>query len=106
MAEITDLQPSPEAVSALVEQFERELRAVKSPRDAQAIRDRYLGRKNSVVSSWMQSIASAAPDQKKHIGRYANDLKQAVEARWAQYVELAQSTAMPAGAVDVTLPGR
>src|SRR5262245_27436343 len=94
----TDLLPSPEAVSTLIEQFEGELRAVKSTRDAQAIRDRYLGRKNSFVSSWMQSIASAPPDQKKHIGRYANDLKQAVEARWALYVEQAQADAQPDGA--------
>jgi phenylalanyl-tRNA synthetase alpha chain len=102
----TDLLPSPEAVSTLIEQFEGELRAAHSTRDAQAIRDRYLGRKNSIVASWMQSIGGAPPDQKKHIGRYANDLKQAVEARWAQYVEQAQADARPAGAVDVTLPGR
>ncbi len=56
--------------------------AAQSPRDAQAVRDRYLGRKNSVVASWMQLIASAPPDQKKSIGRFANELKQAIEARW------------------------
>src|SRR5205085_4397929 len=36
---------------------------------------------------------------------YANELKNAIEARWTQYQER-QSTARPAGAVDVTLPGR
>src|SRR5437870_9092080 len=87
-------------------QFERELAAAKSLRDAQSVRDRYLGRKNSVVAAWMQSIGAAPVDQKKHIGRYANELKQAIELRWTAYVERAEATARPAGAVDVTLPGR
>ena len=33
----------------------------------------------------MQLIAGAPPDQKKTIGRFANELKQAIEARWAVY---------------------
>jgi phenylalanyl-tRNA synthetase alpha chain len=98
--------PTPEAVQAHVAAFERELAAAASSRDAQSVRDRYLGRKNSITASWMQLIASAPPDQKKNIGRYANELKQAIEARWKQYEEHATSTARPAGAVDVTLPGR
>src|ERR671918_731905 len=70
--------PSPESVTQLVAQFESELAQVRSARDAQSLRDRFLGRKNSVVTSWMQLLASAPPDQKKSIGRYANDLKQAI----------------------------
>jgi len=102
---MSTLLPSSESVAVLVQDFERELAAAASARDAQSLRDRYLGRKNSIVASWMQLIASAAPDQKKNIGRYANELKQAVETRWTQYEETARDVA-PAGAVDVTLPGR
>jgi phenylalanyl-tRNA synthetase alpha chain len=102
---MSDLLPSSESVVRLVQDFERELAAAASARDAQSLRDRYLGRKNSIVASWMQLIASAAPDQKKNIGRHANELKQAVEARWVQYEETARDVA-PAGADDVTLPGR
>src|SRR6185503_20406425 len=100
-----DLPPSPESVARLVQDFERELAAAASARDAQSLRDRYLGRKNSVVASWMQLIATASPDQKKTIGRYANELKQAIDARWTHYQETARDV-LPAGAVDVTLPGR
>jgi phenylalanyl-tRNA synthetase alpha chain len=102
---MSDLQPSPESVAALVAQFDADLSAAKSARDAQSLRDRYLGRKNSIVASWMQLIAGAPADQKKSIGRFANELKQAIEARWTQYSEAAPE-ARPAGAVDVTLPGR
>jgi phenylalanyl-tRNA synthetase alpha chain len=102
---MSDLLPDQAAVDALVATFARDLAAAKSARDAQSLRDRYLGRKNSIVASWMQLIAGAPPDQKKNIGRYANELKQAVEARWVEYEERVRDAA-PAGGVDVTLPGR
>jgi phenylalanyl-tRNA synthetase alpha chain len=103
---MADLLPSAESVAELVAQFERTLAEAKSDRDAQAARDRFLGRKNSVVASWMQAIATAPPDEKRAIGRYANELKQAIEARWTEYRERAAQHARPAGAVDITLPGR
>ena len=105
---MSDLPPSQEAVATLVARFESELGQAKSVRDAQTVRDRYLGRKNSIVAGWMQQIGSASPDEKKRIGRYANELKQAVEARWSAYEAQANDTA-PAGgpgSTDVTLPGR
>jgi len=98
--------PDESAVAAQIAAFERELAASTSARDAQTVRDRFLGRKNSVVASWMQTIGAAPPDQKKLIGKYANDLKAAIEARWTAYQEQAQAHARPAGALDVTLPGR
>ncbi len=97
--------PSPDAVAAHVAAFERELAAASSFADAKTLRDRFLGRKQSVVASWMQRIGSAPPDQKKAIGRCANELKHAIEARWTAY-EAAVRDRAPAGAVDVTLPGR
>lgn len=98
--------PDQAAVDAQVRAFEAELAGARSARDAQAIRDRYLGRKNSVVASWMQLIAGAPAGEKKTIGRFANELKQAIEERWTRYVETAAVRERPAGAVDVTLPGR
>src|SRR5437867_7270888 len=98
--------PDEAAVAEHIAAFERELADAPSRRDAQAVRDRFLGRKNSVVVSWMQAIATAPPEEKRNIGRFANELKQAIEARWTTYLEQAASTVRPANAVDVTLPGR
>jgi len=103
---MTDVLPSSETVRTQIAAFENELARASSARDAQAVRDRYLARKNSVVANWMQMIAGAPADQKKNIGRFANELKQAIEERWAAYVEGGKQVARPAGAVDVTLPGR
>ncbi len=98
--------PDQAAVDAHVAAFEAALAGARAVRDAQELRDKYLGRKNGVVASWMQAIGSAPPDQKKHIGRLANELKQAIETRWAAYEQQLQANPHPAGAVDVTLPGR
>jgi phenylalanyl-tRNA synthetase alpha chain len=86
--------------------FERELAQARSAREAQTVRDRYLARRNSVVASWMEMIAGAPPEQKKNIGRLANELKQAIEQRWTQHLESGRLAEHEAGAVDVTLPGR
>jgi phenylalanyl-tRNA synthetase alpha chain len=96
--------PDPASVEAHIRAFETELAQTTSAREAQTVRDRYLGRKNSVVASWMQLIATAPADKKKNIGQFANELKQAIEARWKLYVEAA-TAARPEGGVDVTLPG-
>ena len=97
--------PDQAAVETHVAEFERELAAASSLNDAKALRDRYLGRKHSIVAGWMQLLGGALPDQKKNIGQHANALKVAIEARWKTYEEAAQNAA-PAGGVDVTLPGR
>ena len=97
--------PDQAAVDEQVAAFESQLAQATSLREAHAVRDRFLGRKNSMVASWMQMIAAAPVEQKKQIGRWANELKQAIEARWAHYDDRARDQ-MPAGALDVTLPGR
>jgi phenylalanyl-tRNA synthetase alpha chain len=98
--------PDQPDLDAQIAAFERELAAARSAREAHAVRDRFLGRHNSVVDSWMKRLADAPPDQKKNIGRQANQLKHALETRWAEFVEGGALRARPAGAVDVTLPGR
>ena len=51
-------------------------------------------------------IGGAPADQKREIGRLANELKQAIEARWTAYQSGGARRGAAAGAVDVTLPGR
>jgi phenylalanyl-tRNA synthetase alpha chain len=98
--------PDRAALDQQIAAFETELAKATSARDAQAVRDRYLGRKHSVVASWMDAISTAAPDEKRAVGRLANELKQALESRWTAYLEGARRRERPSGAIDVTLPGR
>jgi phenylalanyl-tRNA synthetase alpha chain len=103
---MSELMPTEETVAAQVAAFEAELARATSTREAQSVRDRYLGRRNSVVASWMQLVAGAPPDERRTIGRLANELKQAIEGRWTAFLAEDRLPARPLGALDVTLPGR
>jgi phenylalanyl-tRNA synthetase alpha chain len=98
--------PDPHTVEGVLARFHEDLHASKSSQDAQAVRDRYLGRKSSVVAEWMERLSAAPPAEKRELGQRTNALKQELEKRWAAYVEARQATARPAPAIDVTLPGR
>src|SRR5437773_12575335 len=92
--------PDAASVAEQVAQFEADLRAAKSPREAATVRDRFLGRKNSVIAGWMHQIAAASTDQKKNIGRFAEELKQELGSRWSEYQAGGAASVRPAGDVD------
>src|ERR1051325_435361 len=97
--------PSLTTVEGVLARFHTDLYAAKTPHDRQAVRDRYLGRKNSVVAEWMERPPPASPPaEKTHRGQLPTPLKRELEARWTTYVEWADASAVPADAVDVTLP--
>jgi phenylalanyl-tRNA synthetase alpha chain len=93
-------------IDALRAEFERDLAAAADASALRTVRDRYLARKGGLVSSLLKALGSAPAEARPRLGKLANDLKQHIEAR----IDERQSTAMdsrpPAGAIDVTLPGR
>ena len=93
-------------VEGVIASFHDDLKAAATAHDQQAVRDRYLGRKNSVLAEWMERLSAAAPADKKNLGQQTNALKRELEAHWTTFTETQQATAAPADAVDVTLPGR
>jgi phenylalanyl-tRNA synthetase alpha chain len=88
------------------ELFRAELAEVRTDAALQALRTRWVGRKGSWVAAFMESLATATPDQKKALGRGANELKKEVEAALAELETTLAATRRPANAVDITLPGR
>jgi phenylalanyl-tRNA synthetase alpha chain len=89
-----------------LEQFRAELAEARSDAALQGLRTRWVGRKHSWVAAFMDALATAPPDQKKALGRGANELKKAVEAALAERETALAATRRPANAVDITLPGR
>ncbi|HJU44010.1 MAG TPA: phenylalanine--tRNA ligase subunit alpha [Vicinamibacterales bacterium] len=86
--------------------FRAELAGVRTDAALQALRTRWVGRKGSWVAAFMEAIATAPPDQKKALGRGANELKKEVEAALDELSGKLAATRRPAHAVDITLPGR
>jgi len=98
--------PNLHTVEGVLAKFHEDLYASKSTQDGQAVRDRYLGRKGSVLAEWMERLAAAPPAHKRELGQLTNALKHELESRWTSFLEMREATAAPANAIDVTLPGR
>jgi phenylalanyl-tRNA synthetase alpha chain len=88
------------------ERFTTELQATDTAAALVELRHRWVGRNGSWVAAFMERLAAAPPDQKKAIGRGANELKKHVEAALTEREAALAATRRPAGAVDITLPGR
>jgi phenylalanyl-tRNA synthetase alpha chain len=93
-----------DALTRLRDQFTADLSAAVSARDLQTLRDKYLGRKNGLVTALWGHIAQASSDVKRELGRVANELKRDIEAELARKLDTVRATA-PTDALDVTLPG-
>jgi phenylalanyl-tRNA synthetase alpha subunit len=85
--------PNLHTVEGVLARFNEDLNAAQTAHERQAIRDRYLGRKNSVVAEWMERLAAAPPAEKKHLGQLTNTLKKELETRWTERIEAAAAVA-------------
>ncbi len=88
------------------ELFRAELAEVRTDAALQALRNRWLGRNHSWTAAFMEALKTATPEQKKTLGRGANELKKEVESAIAGLDATLAATRRPANAVDITLPGR
>ena len=93
-------------IDQLRARFEQDLSAASGAVELRAVRDRYLARKGGMVSGLLKSLGTAPADVRPRLGQLANELKGQIEARLAERLAAAEATRRPAGAVDVTLPGR
>src|SRR5712692_7162593 len=98
--------PTSETIARLRAEFAADLSQSSSDRDLQTVRDKYLARKGGVVAALMKAVAAAAADERPTLGRLANQLKSDIEARLAERKTALETSRPPAGALDVTLPGR
>ncbi len=88
------------------ELFRAELADVRTDAALQALRTRWVGRNNSWTAAFMEALKTATPEQRKTLGKGANELKKDVEAAIAERETALAATRRPANAVDITLPGR
>jgi phenylalanyl-tRNA synthetase alpha chain len=93
-------------IDILRTQFETDVAQAAGAEALRAVRDRYLARKGGLVSALLKALGSAPADARPRLGKLANDLKQQIEATLDERISAAEQSRPPAGAVDVTLPGR
>jgi phenylalanyl-tRNA synthetase alpha chain len=93
-------------IDILRTQFETDIAQATGAEALRSVRDRYLARKGGLVSGLLKTLGSAPADTRPALGKLANDLKQQIEATLDARLAAADEGRPPAGAVDVTLPGR
>jgi phenylalanyl-tRNA synthetase alpha chain len=98
------------AADGLKSALREESRAVTDESQFKAFRDRWMARKNGVLSQLNDEWLKAAPrDSKRAVGQRVNEIKSHVEdvvakAEHLQH-QLATASSVASGAVDITLPG-
>ena len=89
--------------------FRDELRETKSEAEWRAVRDRWMARKNGLLTQINDQLKTAPKDAKRELGQHLNEIKQFVEKEieaWGAFVEGgASGLGGHLGQVDITLPG-
>jgi phenylalanyl-tRNA synthetase alpha chain len=99
-------EPPIRSIEDLRQQFEAELANARTEPDLRAVRDRYLARKGGLVSAVLKSLGQTPAEDRPRLGQQVNELKVRIEEQLEAKLEHVIASRPPAGAVDITLPGR
>lgn len=96
-----------EKIKQYRQDFDARLAAVASPDQLKQLRTDFLGKKGC-VSLIMKELRGLSPEEKRNVGKTANELKKEIETRLEEFSTKLESQieSRAAGEFDVTLPGR
>src|SRR5215470_4399350 len=94
------------SVDQLRERFRAQLARAATDADLKALHDEFLSRKAGAVTGLMKTLGSLPADARRDFGQLVNTLKTEIETALDERRAAIEATRRPAGAVDVTLPGR
>ena len=101
-----DSAPDRSVVEATRAEFSARLAAADSDQKLKALHNEFLSRKAGAVTGLMKTLGMLAPEARREFGQLVNTLKTEIESALDEKRAALESTRQPAGAVDVTLPGR
>src|SRR5687768_16469319 len=96
----------PSTIERLRAEFRARLAAVRADAGLKALQDEFLSRKSGSVTGLLKQLGTLAPDARREFGALVNALKTEIETAIDERRTSMAATRPPAGAVDVTLPGR
>src|SRR5689334_10497436 len=94
------------SIDSLRAEFRAKLAETATDGALKTLHDEWLGRKAGRVTALMKQLGSLAPEERKTFGALVNGLKTEIEAAIDDRRGALSASRPPAGAVDVTLPGR
>ncbi|HVZ20158.1 MAG TPA: phenylalanine--tRNA ligase subunit alpha [Vicinamibacterales bacterium] len=98
--------PDHPSIDELRAAFRARLASASTDQALKAVHDEFLSRKSGSVTGLMKTLGAMAPDDRKAFGAAVNALKSEIEAAVDEARTQLAASRPPAGAVDVTLPGR
>ena len=94
------------SVDQLRDRFRAQLARAATDADLKALHDEFLSRRSGAVTGLMKTLGALPPEARREFGQLVNTLKTDIETALDEKRAEFASTRRPAGAVDVTLPGR
>jgi phenylalanyl-tRNA synthetase alpha chain len=94
------------SVDQLRDRFRVQLSRASTAADLKALHDEFLSRKSGAVTGLMKTLGTLPPEARREFGQLVNTLKTEIETALDERRLTLESTRPPAGAVDVSLPGR
>jgi len=98
--------PDNPAIQRVREAFLAQLPSASTDQALKALHDAFLSRKSGQVTALMKTLSTLAPEERRDFGQAVNTLKTEIETAIDEKRAALEATRQPAGAVDVTLPGR
>src|SRR5688572_27902947 len=94
------------AIDQLRTLFTVRLAATQSDSALKALQDEFLSRKSGSVTGLLKTLGTLPADARREFGALVNALKTEIESAIDEKRGALAASRPPAGAVDVTLPGR
>jgi phenylalanyl-tRNA synthetase alpha chain len=98
--------PAPPSVETLRADFHAQLSSASTDQALKGLNDAFLSRKSGSVTALLKSLGTMPPEERRLFGQLVNTLKTEIESALDAKRASLEATRPPAGAVDVTLPGR
>jgi phenylalanyl-tRNA synthetase alpha chain len=94
------------AIRGLRDAFDAQLSSAHSNQALKGLHDAFLSRKSGQITGLMKTLGTLPPEERREFGAQVNTLKTYIESALTAKRDALESSRPPAGAVDVTLPGR
>jgi len=103
---MSESPPDRTTVDSLRADFRARLASASTDGAIKALGDQFLSRKSGTVTGLMKGLGALPPEARREFGALVNALKNEIETTLEERRSALAASRPPAGAVDVTLPGR
>jgi phenylalanyl-tRNA synthetase alpha chain len=103
---MSDSPPDRSTIDDLRDRFRARLESSDTVAALKSLQDQFLSRKSGTLTGLMKTLGSLPQEARREFGSLVNTLKTEIEHAIEEKRQSLESSRPPAGAVDITLPGR